>query len=97
MHSRCDIQHDACLQVRGQAQELQEARQVVQLTRLCGEDIPLIDAATVSAEPSPLPPKRGTAARMKRCSSSLSRHIHLPLMVTQTPAHLLIVTWLATL
>ena len=88
------------MQVRGQAQELQEARQVVQLTRLCGEDIPLIDAATVSAEPSPLPPKRGTAttaARMKRCSSSLSRHIHLPLMVTQTTAHLLIVTWLATL
>ena len=87
--------------MRGQAQELQEARQVVQLTRLCGEDIPLIDAATVSAEPSPLPPKRGTAAtaaaRMKRCSSSLSRHIHLPLMVTQTPAHLLIVTRLATL
>ena len=84
------------VQVRGQAQELQEARQVVQLTRLCGEDIPLIDAATVSAEPSPLPPKRGTT-RMKRCSSSLSRHIHLPLMVTQTPAHLLLVTRLATL
>ena len=64
---------------------------MVQLTQLCGEDIPLIDAATVSAEPSPLPPKRGTASttRMKRCSSSLSRHIHLPLMVTQTPAQLL--------
>ena len=78
-------------QVRGHAQELQEARQVVQLSQLCGEDIPLIDAATVSAEPSPLPPKRGTASttRMKRCSSSLSRHIHLPLMVTQTPAQLL--------
>ena len=83
--------------MRGHAQELQEARQVVQLTQLCGEDIPLIDAATVSAEPSPLPPKRGTATtRMKRCSSSLSRHIHLPITVTQTPAQLLIVTWLPT-
>ena len=84
-----------CAKVRDKVQEeergLKEQRRQQSL-ELETEDIPLIDAdhnmVITSAEPSPVP-RRGTNILI-RCSSSLSKHISLPIKVSlQTQRSLL--------
>ena len=76
-----------CEKVRDKVEEEERSikeQQRLQSLELETEDIPLIDAdnnmVITTAEPSPVP-RRGTNI-LVRCSSSLSKHISLPIKVS---------------
>ena len=81
-----------CEKVRDKVEEEERSikeQQRLQSLELETEDIPLIDAdnnmVITTAEPSPVP-RRGTNI-LVRCSSSLSKHISLPIKVRLQTCH----------